>query len=100
MAARILVVGVLMGLALVIGLTDAVYRLPQWLVGALVAAIGVSGLGLVSRQAWSKEAKDLGPGCLGLLLSPLPISIWRVIMGILSLGIVCLGLGALVDAIS
>ena len=85
--------------ALAFGWTEAVDQLPFWLLAALVTMIGVTGLVLVSREEWSRDAKRSGPGCLGLLLSLLPLPVWRLVLGILSLGIIALGLGGLLDTL-
>lgn len=81
-----------------VALLFAVDLLPLWLQGVLVVAIGLCGLGLAFCKEWAREAKNEPATLLGYLLWPLPLLAWRLIIIILSLGVIALGIGGLLTA--
>ena len=91
-----MVAGVAISAALIIRLTDLVDSLPIQVVALAVTLLGVSGLVLASNSRWSREGKAAQPvNLVSLAMRPLPLAVWRLLMALLSLGIVILGVGGL-----
>ncbi len=93
---KVVVAGIGISTFLIVWLTDLLDRLPIQVLALAVTLLGVSGLVLVSNSRWSREGKAGQPlNLVGLIMFPLPLGVWRVLMGLLSLGIVLLGVGGL-----
>ncbi len=91
-----MVAGIAISAVLVIRLTDLVDSLPIRVVALAVMLLGISGLFLASNPRWSREGKAAQPvNLVSLVMRPLPLAIWRLLMVLLSLGIVVLGVGGL-----
>lgn len=83
--------------AIVVGATtDIGDRIPVWLAGPLVIAAGVAGLVVVARKDWAEGARKDPSHILLYLLRPLPLVVWRVLVAVISLGVVVLGVGAMI----
>jgi hypothetical protein len=98
--AKVLFVVLILAVAIFLRFSDAVDRAPVWLLAPLVIAVGIGGLVLALRKEWAEEARWEPAHVLLYLFRPLPLVVWRAVIGLIGLGIVALGVGVLIDSLT